>query len=154
MKRPSDIDKANKLAFGAALVVFALPLCISSYLAFGRGLLVPEVLDNTVVNALTLYGPTSWAPAIIVVRSVIIAHLVLALPIIATPIALRLELGILKDQSRVGVRGVKQFLIRLVLILCFALVAILVPYFEPLMSIVSDISVVSVIYILPVTKHS
>ena len=79
------------------MLFFALPLSISAYVAFGRGLLDPRVLDGTVVDALRIFGPSTFEPALLAVRAVIVLHLLTALPIILTPVLLRLERGILGD---------------------------------------------------------
>ncbi len=148
MAAPSEVGKSFVLAYGGALLLFGLPLLITTYAAFGRGLLDPAVLAGSVVDALTLFGPSSFGPAVVAVKAVLIAHLLTALPIILTPIALALERGLLKGHVA-GTRTLRSAAVRVAMVATICLVAIVLPYFLPVLSIVSDISVVLVIYVLP-----
>jgi hypothetical protein len=148
MAAPSQIGRSFTLAYGGALFLFGAPLLIATYGAFGRGMLDPTVLHGSVVDALTLYGPASFGSVIVAIKAVLIAHLLTALPIILTPVMLMLERGLLRHRTP-GTRSLPAALLRFCAIAIICLVAMLLPYFLPILSIVSDISVVLVIYVLP-----
>jgi hypothetical protein len=120
-------------------------LLVSTYVAFGQAMFEQT---GTVIDSLKQWGPSSFGPAVIAVQIILTAHLLTALPIVLSPICLFLERALINNHV-VGTRSAKSVTVRTVAVAVVTLVSILLPYFLPLVSIISDISVVLVIYILP-----
>jgi hypothetical protein len=105
------------------------------------------VLNGTVLDAILIYQP-SLASAVVAVKAILICHLLFALPIILTPIMTLFERTVLKNHVPAS-RTIPMAALRFGIMLVLTLIALLLPDFLPFMSIISDISVVSVIYIFP-----
>lgn len=144
MRTQSEIYRSNAIAFTSAFFLFALPLCVFSYKAYGQGMLH---VSGTVLDAISLYTP-EFQGAVVAVRAILVGHLVFALPIILTPVCMLFERGVLRNHV-VGTRSLGMVLVRAVIIAVLTLIALLIPYFQPLMAIVSDLAVVSLIYVFP-----
>lgn len=145
MRNQKDMMKANGIAFTSAFFLFAVPLCVFSYAAYGSGMLH---VSGTVLDAIVLYTP-QFSTAVIATRAILVGHLIFALPIILTPVCHLVERIVLSKHHVVGTRSPAMILVRTGLVAMLTLVAMLLPYFQPLMSIVSDVAVVALIYVFP-----
>lgn len=146
MKHPRHFYKTTALVYPSALFLLYLPMAAVAYAAYGRGLDVAS--SGTVLDAISYYDPNARIP-VMIATAVLIIHLIAALPIVATPVCLRLERGLIKDKHARRTRSAPMIIVRITTVAVLTLLAMVLPYFMQMISIVTDISVVFSVYVFP-----
>jgi hypothetical protein len=123
-----------------------LPMAAAGYVAYGRGL--DNSSFNTVLDAILFFDP-SQRISYYIINAILILHLLCALPIILTPVCLRFQRALIRDKHARMSRSWKMILVRVVIITILTIIAVVVPYFLPMISIITDVSVVFSVYIFP-----
>ena len=146
MKHPRHFYRTTAVVYPTVLLLLYLPMAAVGYVAYGRGL--AQSSFNTVLDTILFFQP-SQRVSYYVINAVLIVHLLCALPIILTPVCLRFQRALIADKAARMARSWQMVVVRVSVIASLTVVAIVVPYFLPMISIVTDISVVFSVYIFP-----
>ena len=138
MRHPRHFYKTTAVVFPTALILIYLPMAITGYLAYGRGL---DQATGTILDAILFYDPSSH-PYIVAVNVILTLHLLTALPILTTPICLYFQRAFIKTKAKRFSRSLPMILTRAIIIAVLTLIAVVFPYFLQMISIVTDLSVV------------
>jgi len=139
LNKPNDWPKAVVSSYTFALITMYFPVAIIIYYVLGDGL---KKTDN-VFDALPKYIDFSDVP-IRLAAAVIVFHLLMALPIIITPVLQKAEDIVNKKRS-----FLMTVIVRSVLVTAFTVIGLFLPYFLPLMGVVTNASVTVTSYLLP-----
>jgi hypothetical protein len=146
LKHPRHFYKTTAVVYPAVLLLLYLPMAAVGYLAYGQGL--AQSSFNTVLDAILFFDP-SQRVSYYVINGILILHLLCALPIILTPVCLRFQRALIQDKSARMSRSWQMIAVRVTVISILTVVAVVVPYFLPMISIVTDVSVVFSVYVFP-----
>jgi len=139
MSKPNDWPKAVISSYAFSLLTMFIPVAVIVYLVLGDAL----AGTNNVFDALPKYIHFADVP-VRIAAAVIVFHLLMALPIIITPV-------LQKAEDIVNKR--KVFLITIVtratIVTGFTIIGLFLPYFLPLMGVVTNVSVTVTSYLLP-----
>jgi vesicular inhibitory amino acid transporter len=146
LKHPRHFYKTTAVVYPAVLLLLYLPMAAVGYLAYGQGL--AQSSFNTVLDAILFFDP-SQRVSYYVINAILILHLLCALPIILTPVCLRFQRALIQDKTARMSRSWQMIAVRVTVISILTVVAVVVPYFLPMISIVTDVSVVFSVYVFP-----
>jgi len=140
VERSMDDPKKFTLAFNAAyaiVLVLYLPMSVVGYSVYG---------DQVYSPILCSLPRDSWVPK--VAKALMTVHVLLTFPVLMTLFIMELEKSIrLSPGSDSYI--VKRTLVRAVVVAASASVAVFVPYFDTMMSLVGAICVVMTTFVLP-----
>ncbi len=145
MKHPRHFYRTTALVYPSVLLLLYLPMAAIGYVAYGRGL---DQATNTVLDAILFYDPGQIV-SFYIINGILILHLLCALPIILTPVCLRFQRAFIADKHKRKSRSLQMVLVRVAIIATLTVIAVVVPYFLPMISIITDISVVFSVYVFP-----